>query len=114
MRFPAAILIAACTLAAGCTSLTSRSRDRDRDRPVSRDREKERDDPDRPWWMDGAEAGSRGKGRAADLARTDREGIIAGVIVDAGDGRPLKGITFVRVRAAEEIEPASGKGLGFE
>src|SRR5436853_9038 len=44
MRVPAAILIAACTLAAGCTALTGRSRDRDRDRyrtvpATGRDRE---------------------------------------------------------------------------
>jgi thiol-disulfide isomerase/thioredoxin len=30
------------------------------------------------------------------------------------DGRAMKGITFVQVRAADEVAPAAGKGLGFE
>ena len=115
MRFLAALLIAACTLAAGCTALTGRTRDRDRDR--DRDRPAvDRRDRDRDWWLDGSETAGRGKQRPVpgDVARTDRETIIAGTIVDGRDGKALKGITFVRVRPAEELAPASGKGLGFE
>jgi hypothetical protein len=79
MRLPAAILIAACTLAAGCTSLTSRTRDRDRDRDRPAVRERERDE-DRPWWMDGADPTGRGRSRPApvDLARTNRGGSLPG------------------------------------
>jgi len=114
MRLLAAIIVAACALATGCTSLASRNRDRDRnrdDRPLT-----DRREPDRPWWQDTTDSGSRGKSRPAptDLARTDREGIIAGVIVDAREGRPLKGVTYVQVRAAEEVASVSGRGLGFE
>jgi thiol-disulfide isomerase/thioredoxin len=115
MRFLAAILIAACTFAAGCTSLTGRSRDRDRDR--DRDRPAvDRRDRDRDWWLDGSDSPGRGKQKqmTSDLARTDRETIIAGSVVDARDGKPLRGVTFVRVRPAEEVAQASGKGLGFE
>ena len=113
MRFPAAILIAACALAAGCTSLASRTRDRDRD-PV--DRRPPARDPDHPWWLDGAETAGRSKTKPIppDVARTNRETILAGVVVDAREGRPLRGVTFVQVRPADEAAPASGKGLGFE
>ncbi|HEX3149960.1 MAG TPA: thioredoxin-like domain-containing protein [Gemmataceae bacterium] len=113
MRFLAAILIAACTFAAGCTSLTGRSRDRDRDR----DRPAvDRRDRDRDWWNDGSDSVGRGKQRQVpgDLARTDRDSIIAGSVVDARDGKPIKGITYIRVRPAEEVAPASGRGIGFE
>ena len=112
MRFFAAIIVAACALAAGCTSLTSRNRDRDRNDRSMNDRR----DPDRPWWQENSDTAGRGKTKPlpADVARTDRGGIIAGVIVDAREGRPLKGITYVHLRAAEELAPASGKGLGFE
>ena len=116
MRLLAAIIVAASALAAGCTSLASRNRDRDRDRDRDDRPLTDRRDPDRPWWQDSADSGNRGKSRPmpADLARTDREGIIAGVIIDGREGRPLKGVTYVQVRAAEEVAPASGKGLGFE
>src|SRR5262245_13521259 len=98
MRFPAAILVAACTLAAGCTALSGRNRDRDRDRdpaPTGR--------PDREWWEDGTPAG-RGKHRTDPdgLGRGNRETIVAGVLLDGRDGRPLKGVTYIRVRPAEE------------
>lgn len=111
MRVPAAILIAACTLAAGCTALTGRTRDRDRDRdraPAGR--------TDREWWLDGADAVGRGRTRDVpdEVARTNRDTILAGVVVDARDGRPLPGVTFVRVRLADEVTPASSKGIGFE
>jgi thiol-disulfide isomerase/thioredoxin len=117
MRFPAAILIAACALAAGCTSLASRTRDRDRDRDPAGDRRPPARDPDHPWWTEGA-ADSIGRSKTKPLpdevARTKRETIIAGVVVDGREGRPLKGVTFVQVRPADEAAPASGKGLGFE
>src|SRR5262245_38335037 len=111
MRVPAAILIAACTMAAGCTALTGRSRDRDRDpdrdrAPVGR--------KDREWWLDGSDAIGRTRPMPDEVARTNRDTLLAGVVVDARDGRPFKGITFVRVRVADEVAPASGKGLGFE
>jgi thiol-disulfide isomerase/thioredoxin len=109
MRFPAALLVAACTLAAGCTALTGRTRDRDRDRdsgPVGR--------PDRDWWLDGSDVAARGKRRTDGLARANRETIVAGVLVDGRDGRPLKGVTYIRVRPAEELAPASNRGLGVE
>jgi len=111
MRVPAAILIAACTLAAGCTALTGRTRERDRDR----DREPA-DRTDREWWLDGSESRGRGKVRPVpdEVARTDRESVIAGTVVDARDGRPLKGVTFIRVRPADEVAPVSGHGIGFE
>ncbi len=119
MRFPAAMIVAACVLAAGCTSLTSRTRERAPDRrPPASDR-----DPDRPWWLDGAETAGRGKDRSKDRgrgrelpddARASPETVIAGVLIDARDGQPLRGITFVHVRPAEEIAPASGRGVGFE
>jgi thiol-disulfide isomerase/thioredoxin len=113
MRVPAAILIAACTLAAGCTALTGRSRDRDRDR--DRDRPAI-DRGDRDWWLDGSESHGRGKARPIpdEVARTDRESVIAGTVVDARDGKPLRGTTFIRVRPADEVAPASGRGIGFE
>jgi thiol-disulfide isomerase/thioredoxin len=113
MRVLAAILIAACTLAAGCTALTGRSRDRDRDR--ERDRTPI-DRQDREWWLDGSETGGRGKFRPMpdEVTRTNRDTILAGVIVDARDGKSLKGVTFVRVRVADEVSPAGSKGLGFE
>jgi len=113
MRVPAAILITACTLAAGCTALTGRSRDRDRDR--DRDRTP-LDRQDREWWLDGSETGGRGKLRPMpdEVARTNRDTILAGLIVDGRDGKPLKGVTFVRVRVADEVSPAGSKGLGFE
>jgi len=115
MRFPAAILIAICALAAGCTSLASRTRDRDRDRDPA-DRRPPARDPDHPWWMDGAEATGKSKIKPIpdEVARTKRDSIIAGVVVDAREGRPLRGVTFVQVRAVDEAAPASGKGLGFE
>lgn len=113
MRVPAAILIAACTLAAGCTALTGRSRDRDRDR--DRDRAPI-DRPDREWWLDGSDTGGRDKARPVPdaVARTNRDTILAGSVVDARDGRALRGVTFVRVRVADEVAPAGAKGLGFE
>jgi len=116
MRLPAAILIAACALAAGCTSLASRTRDRDRDHDRDRDRRPpiDRRDPDRPWWLDGeASAGPKGKSPVA--GRTDRESIIAGEIVDAREGRRIRGKTFIIVRPAEEAAPAAGRGnVGVE
>jgi thiol-disulfide isomerase/thioredoxin len=113
MRVPAAILIAACTLAAGCTALTGRSRDRDRDR--DRDRAPV-DRTDREWWLDGSESGGRGRVRPIpdEVARTNRESVIAGTVVDAHDGKPLKGTTFIRVRPADEVAPVSSHGVGFE
>jgi thiol-disulfide isomerase/thioredoxin len=113
MRVPAAILIAACTLAAGCTALTGRTRDRDRD--TDRDRTPA-DRTDREWWLDGSESRGRGKVRPIpdEVARTNRESVIAGTVVDGRDGKPLKGITFIRVRPADEVAPVSGHGIGFE
>src|SRR4029079_19544631 len=95
MRLPATLLIAICALAAGCTSLTSRTRDRNRNNdPPPLDR----GGNSREWWLDGAER-AKGKTRQvpADVARTDRDGIIAGVLVDAREGRPMKGVTYVQV-----------------
>ena len=114
MRGPAAILIAACTLAAGCTALTGRSRDRERDR----DRERApAGRTDREWWLDGSDAVGRVRTRPLrdEVARTNRDTLLAGVVVDARDGRPLKGVTFVRVRLADDVTPVSGKGsIGVE
>jgi thiol-disulfide isomerase/thioredoxin len=109
MRFPAAILIAACALAAGCTSLASRNRDRDRDRY---DRPADRRGEDRPWWIDGPDVAARDKSRPmpATIARNEREGIIAGEVVDAREGRRLRGKTFIIVRPADEVAPAGGRG----
>jgi thiol-disulfide isomerase/thioredoxin len=109
MRFPAAILIAACALAAGCTSLASRTRERDRDR---HDRTLDRRDDDRPWWIEGTGTAGRDKSRPmpAAIARNDREGIIAGEVVDAREGRRLSGKTFIIVRPADEVAPAGGRG----
>lgn len=124
MRFPAAILIAASVLAAGCTSLTGRTRDRDRDdRPAVRERDRDRDRDDR-WWLSdgagrdaggGAGSGGRGRGRGADLAKSDREGIIAGELVDGSEGRRLKGKTYIVIRPADEVAPASERrNVGVE
>ena len=115
MRLPAAMIVAACVLAAGCTSLASRTRDRGPDRRLPADDR----DPDRPWWLDGAGTASRTKGKnkqrtLPDESRTDPETVIAGVLIDARDGKPLRGVTFVHVRPAEEVAPASGRGVGFE
>jgi len=112
MRFPAAILIAATLLSAGCTALTGRSgrdRDRDRDHPAVDQR-----DGDNRWWLDGSETARR-KTRPvpADAGRTDRESLLAGMVVDR-DGRPLRGVTYIRVRPADELTPASSRGIGFE
>jgi thiol-disulfide isomerase/thioredoxin len=119
MRVPAAMIVAACALAAGCTSLASRTRDRDRDRDRGPDRRQPLNDrdPDRPWWLDGSETAGRGKGKAKTLpddARADRETIIAGTLIDDRDGRPLRGVTFIQVRPAEEVAPAGGRGYGIE
>jgi thiol-disulfide isomerase/thioredoxin len=115
MRFPAAILIAACTLAVGCTSLASRTRERDRDRDRTPADRRPRD-PDHPWWIENSDSIGKSKVKPVpdEVTRTNRDSIIAGVVVDAREGRPLKGVSFVQVRAAEEAAPASGKGLGFE
>ncbi|HKB06588.1 MAG TPA: TlpA disulfide reductase family protein [Gemmataceae bacterium] len=117
MRVLAAMIVAACALAAGCTSLASRTRDRDRDR--DRDRLPARDrDPDRPWWLDGAETAGRGKGKnkvLPDDARADRDSIIAGEVIDADEGRRLRGKTYVIVRPVDEVAPAGARGnVGFE
>jgi thiol-disulfide isomerase/thioredoxin len=112
MRFPAAILIAACALAAGCTSLASRTRERDRDK----DRIDRPDDRmgDRPWWQNGTENAANDKSRPA-LAKNDREGIIAGELFDAREGRRLRGKTYIIVRPAEETASAPGrKDMGVE
>ena len=116
MRLLAALLVAASLMAAGCTSLASRTRERNRDRePIDRNVDRARDD--QPWWQDGSDVASRGKTRPLPPAArgVDREGIIAGVVIDGREGRPLKGITYVRVRAADDVTPASATGgLGFE
>lgn len=115
MRLPAALLIAACALSAGCTALTGRTRDRDRDRDRDRPAVNPRDrDGDGRWWLDGAETADRGRRMPPEVAHTDRDTILAGTVIDAGTGRPLRGVTFVRVRVADEVATASGKGLGFE
>lgn len=110
MRFSAAILIAACALAAGCTSLTSRTRERDRDK----DRIDRPDDRTGPWWQNGTETASNDKSRPA-LAKNDREGIIAGELFDAREGRRLRGKTYIIVRPADDTASASGrKDMGVE
>ena len=115
MPLPAALLIAATLLAAGgCANLTSRNRDRDKDRntaPAPPPR-----DGDRPWWQDGAgdTPVAKSKTKPPTLARQDRETIIAGTVVDSRDGRPLKGVTAITVRAADAVSPAGGKGTDFE
>ena len=114
MRFSAAILIAACALAAGCTSLASRTRDRSRDRD---DRPVDRGDDSRPWWQESAEIAGRDKTRPvpAGVAKTDREGIIAGELFDSGEGRRLRGKTFIVVKPADAVTPASSRGnVGVE
>lgn len=113
MRLLATLIIVTCALAAGCTSLASRTRERDRgrDRPPV-----DRRDGNPEWWLDGAAtAKGRTKGLPNELARTDRDSILAGVLVDSREGRPIKGVTYVRIRAAEEPVSAGAKlGLGFD
>jgi thiol-disulfide isomerase/thioredoxin len=114
MRVPAAMIVAACALAAGCTSLASRTRDRDPDRRLpAGDR-----DPDRPWWLEGSETAGRAKGKAKvlpDDARADRDSIVAGEVVDADEGRRLRGKTYIVVRPADELTPAGARGnVGVE
>jgi thiol-disulfide isomerase/thioredoxin len=116
MRLIAALLIAASLMAAGCTSLASRSRERNRDRDTV-DRNADRGRDDRPWWQDGPETASLNKTRPLPPAArgVDREGILAGVVIDGREGRPLKGVTYVRLRPAEEVAPASASGgMHFE
>ncbi len=114
MCFLAANLIAACTLAAGCTSLASRTRERDRDR---NDRPAEQPDNSRPWWQESTETAGLNKVRPvpSGVAKTKREGIIAGELFDSGEGRRLRGKTFIVVRPADEVTPASSRGnVGVE
>jgi thiol-disulfide isomerase/thioredoxin len=114
MRIPAAILIAASLLAVGCTSLTGRTRDRDRgdDRRAPQDRRP----GDDKWWLEGAEtAGRKTRPIPTDVARTDRDSIIAGEIVDAREGKRLRGKSYIIVRPADEVAPAGGRGnVGVE
>jgi thiol-disulfide isomerase/thioredoxin len=119
MRLSAAMIVAACALAAGCTALASRQRDRDRDWDRGPDRRAPAGERDQPWWLDGADTIGRSKGKGKgrtlpDDARGDPDTVIAGVLIDARDSRPLQGVTFVQVRPAEESAPASGRGVGFE
>ena len=114
MRIPAAILIAACAMAAGCASLASRTREQDRDRY---DRPEDRADVDRDWWQDNSATAARNntKRLPAEVARTNRDGIIAGELVDAREGRRLRGKTFIVVKQADEVSPASAHGnVGVE
>ena len=109
MRLLATIVIAAVALAAGCTSMgakPARERD-DRDR-----RQPDRRDPDQPWWTDSAGPTSRIKTKPLPDAvdRIDRETIVAGTVVDAPEHRPLKGRTYIIVRAVDEPAPAGTKG----
>ena len=108
------MIVAACALAAGCTSLASRTRDRDRDpdrRLPAGDR-----DPDRPWWLEGSETGAAAqKGKAKVLpdgdARADRDSIVAGEVVDGGRGPAAAAARRTSSSARPtELTPAGARG----
>jgi thiol-disulfide isomerase/thioredoxin len=111
MRFLAALLIAATLLAAaGCANLTGRNRDKDRTPPPPQPR-----NGDSPWWQEGTDTPvAKSKTKPPTLPRQDRETIIAGTVIDGRDGRPLKGVTSITVRATDAVAPAGGKGTDFE
>lgn len=115
MRFlTAVIVLASGMLLSGCMSADRRAaQDRDARRPQP---PKDRKD-DSPWWQDNGSA-SKAKTKMTDsVAKTDRETIIAGEVVEGADRKRLKGRTYIVVKPAEEAvsnDPARKAGVGVE
>lgn len=114
MRFLAAVFVLATgLLLSGCMSAERRAaQDRDDRRPQPRDPK-----DNSPWWLDG-NSSSKAKSRSTDaVAKTDRETIIAGEVVEGVDRKRLKGRTYITVKPAEETvsaDPARRSGVGVE
>uniref|UniRef100_UPI0012FB54D1 hypothetical protein n=1 Tax=Zavarzinella formosa TaxID=360055 RepID=UPI0012FB54D1 len=112
MRVLAAITVLATgMLLAGCMSPERRSsRDRDDRRPPATNSK-----DDSPWWLEGNSG--RAKARTDAVARTDRETIIAGEVVEGPDRKRLPGRTYIVVKPAEEVvsvNPARKGDVGVE
>jgi thiol-disulfide isomerase/thioredoxin len=102
--FAATTVLTSGLLLTGCMSPERRnSRERDDRRPPANNAK-----DDSPWWLEGS--ASKTKARISDtVAKTDRETIIAGEVVEGPDRKRLPGRTYIVVKPAEEVASANPK-----
>lgn len=113
MRLLAAMTVLATgLLLQGCMTADRRTpRDRDDRRPPSVTKNTKDPKDDSPWWLEGNSSKSKSKLNDT-IAKTDRETIIAGEVVEGVDRKRLKGRTYIVVKPAEETVGATSGRKG--